>query len=85
MLSAYLFEIIMHNRPTIFAPYISFWNRTPKPESLLKTSLCPSLTSISVTRDPVSGELLGYNEVITHLQCDVHPSMHNNNYDWNTF
>ena len=43
--------------------FFSFWRRKPKPESLLHMSLCPNNTGIAVDRDPISGRLLGYQEV----------------------
>ena len=41
----------------------SIWNRTSNPESLIDISICPLPIGIAVTRDPMSGKLLGYEEV----------------------
>ncbi len=45
----------------------SIWDRTPNPTSLLNTSICPTPVGITVTRDPMSGELLGYKEVYIYM------------------
>ncbi|KAK3087130.1 hypothetical protein FSP39_002080 [Pinctada imbricata] len=39
-----------------------FWPRTPDPENLLHTELCPVQTTIEVERDPRTGEIIGYKE-----------------------
>ena len=44
--------------------YCRFWPRERDPESLLFSDVCPVPSTLKVERNPTTGELLGYNEVI---------------------
>ncbi|XP_020612278.1 helicase SKI2W-like [Orbicella faveolata] len=41
-----------------------FWPRERDPESLLFSDVCPVPSTLKVERNPTTGELLGYNEVM---------------------
>ncbi|XP_078343350.1 superkiller complex protein 2-like [Oculina patagonica] len=53
-----------------------FWPRERDPESLLFSDVCPVPSTLKVERNPTTGELLGYNEVmLTDTGCTAKNSM----------
>ncbi|PFX34751.1 Helicase SKI2W [Stylophora pistillata] len=53
-----------------------FWPREQDPESLLFSDVCPVPLTLKVERNPTTGELLGYNEVmLTDTGCTSKNSM----------
>lgn len=53
-----------------------FWPREQDPESLLFSDVCPVPSTLKVERNPTTGELLGYNEVmLTDTGCTSKNSM----------
>lgn len=53
-----------------------FWPRERDPESLLFGDVCPVPSTLKVERNPTTGELLGYNEVmVTDTGCTAKNSM----------
>lgn len=53
-----------------------FWPRERDPESLLFSDVCPVPSTLKVERNPTTGELLGYNEVmLTDTGCTSKNSM----------